>query len=209
VGCRFPATGGGFGPVDLDLFSGQRIGLTGPNGCGKSSLLAVAAGLRRPDSGSCFLGQRRLYRDSEVDLDHGAALLAPQFPEYFFTRTRVKDEVELDPALARLDLPGILAWAGLPPGAADRNPYELSSGQRRRLAVALVLLSGRPLLLLDEPTACLDNPGRARLLELLAEVPADAAIVVASHDADFLAAGGFTIHELGPEGLKPNDGHRR
>jgi ATP-binding cassette subfamily C protein CydD len=58
------------------------------------------------------------------------------------------------------------------------------------LALGLVLASGRPLLLLDEPAAALDREGKQRVLELLERVPPTAAVVIASHDPDFLDAAG-------------------
>jgi energy-coupling factor transporter ATP-binding protein EcfA2 len=202
VGCRFPATGFEFRSVDLVLPPGQRIGLTGPSGCGKSTLLAVAAGLRPPDVGQCLLRGRILCADGRADLDHGAALLAPQFPEYFFTRPSVRQEIELDPTLANLGCKDLLAAAGLASSLSNRNPHELSSGQKRRLAVAMVVFSGRPLLLLDEPTACLDREGRTRIVDMLARLPAETTVVVASHDTSLLAECGCEIYNLSSNGLQ-------
>ncbi len=99
VGFRF-AAGGGFANVTLTLRPGDRVGITGPNGCGKSTLLAAAAGLRKPDEGVVRLGDRTLYRRGALDLDHGLAALAPQFPEYLFTQSTVAREIAVDPDLA-------------------------------------------------------------------------------------------------------------
>lgn len=201
VGCRFGGPFPGFGGLDLTVGPGQRIGLCGPNGCGKTTLLAVCAGARRPDAGQVRLGGRLLYRNKGLDLDHGRSLLAPQFPEYFFCRSTVAQEMALDPCLAGTDPGRFLEELGLPADLARSNPCDLSSGQRRRLAVALVVRSGRPLLLLDEPTAAQDSFGRSLILDLLAAVPAEAALVIASHDGDFLARAGCRILTLTPRGL--------
>lgn len=200
VACLFGA-GGGFAGVDLELPAGARLGLCGPNGCGKSTLLAACAGARRPDRGEVVLGARRLYRRGDLDTRHGLAMLCPQFPEYLFSRTTVAGEIEVDPALAGLPAPEFLAGLGLPPGAAARHPRDLSSGQRRRLALALALRSGRPLLLVDEPTVGLDGEGRRLAFRLLREVPPTATIIVASHDRRFLASLGCLVRELTPAGL--------
>jgi len=200
VACRF---GGAevFAGVDLDLGPGARLGICGANGCGKSTLLAVCAGARRPDAGEVRLGQRRLYTRGALDTDHGRALLAPQFPEYLFSRSTVEQEIAVDPALARLEAGAFLRDLGLPDDGIRRHPRDLSCGQRRRLALGLVLRSGRPLLLLDEPTVALDGRGRCLVRRLLADVPRSAAVVVASHDHRFLAGIGCEVRELGPDGL--------
>lgn len=202
VACRF-GDAGGFAGVDLELPRGARLGVRGDNGCGKSTLLAVCAGARRPDAGEVQLGGRRLYGRGPLDTLHGLALLAPQFPEYLFSRSRVAQEIAVDPALAGQDPGAFLRGVGLASDLSDRHPRDLSSGERRRLALGLVLRSGRPLLLVDEPTVALDGPGRRLVRELLAAVPPETAVVVASHDHRFLEAVGCEIRELGPDGLRP------
>jgi energy-coupling factor transporter ATP-binding protein EcfA2 len=199
VACRFSVEG--FAGVDLDLRRGDRLGICGPNGCGKSTLLAVCAGARKPDAGEVRLGTHRLYSRGAQDTSHGRALLAPQFPEYLFSRSTVAREIAVDPALAQVDAAAFAADLGLPPDAGGRHPRDLSSGQRRRLALGLVLLSGRPLLLLDEPTVALDGPGRRLVRRLLADVSPATALVVASHDQRFLEAIGCDVLALGPAGL--------
>ena len=203
LACRFAGAGGGFAAVELTLAAGDRVGITGPNGCGKSTLLAMAAGLRPPEQGRIFLGNQLIYRTNRPDLDHGLALLAPQFPEYAFTQSSVAAEVTLDPALSAHGTVGVLAAAGLPPDLGHRNPHELSSGQRRRLALALVLLSGRPLLLLDEPTVALDRAGRRVVRQLIDAIPATSAVVIASHDGALLRSCGCRVLRLTPDGLVP------
>ncbi len=203
VGCAFPGFQGGFTGMDLEVLPGQRVGISGPNGCGKSTLLAMCVGARRPDQGEVVLAGTSLYRNGARDLDHGQALLAPQFPEYIFIRTTVAEEIALDPRLAEREPPRLLAAMGLPADILGRNPHSLSSGQKRRLALGLVLFSGRSLLLLDEPTAALDRRGRLRVLELMRQVPAETGLVVVSHDGDFLRRAGCRRLEMGPEGLQP------
>ncbi|MEN8006818.1 MAG: ATP-binding cassette domain-containing protein [Candidatus Krumholzibacteriota bacterium] len=203
LGCRFRGTGSVFRNVDLRVGPGDRVGITGFNGCGKSTLLSTCAGMRRPDTGSVSLRGRRLYARDDRELDHGFAMISPQFPEYMFTCSTVAAEIQLDPNLASWDTGEFLVGLGLPEGLADRNPHDLSSGQRRRLALGMVLLSGRPVLLLDEPTAALDRSGRALVLEMIDQVPAGTALVIASHDQEFLEAAGCRIATLGPGGLTP------
>jgi energy-coupling factor transporter ATP-binding protein EcfA2 len=198
IGFRFP-DGGGFANVTLTLRPGDRVGITGPNGCGKSTLLAATAGLRKPDLGAVRLGERLLYRRATLDLDHGLAALAPQFPEYLFTQTTVAREIAVDPDLAAAD---VLTRIGLPADLATRNPHDLSGGEKRRLALAFALLSHRPLVLLDEPTAALDAEGRRGVARLVRESRLEAVVVIASHDVIFLRACGCDVHNLTVTGLE-------
>ena len=99
----------------------------------------------------------------------------------------------------------VLAQVGLDADLASRDPYELSSGQRRRLALVLTLLSQRPLLLLDEPAAALDRCGRRLVRELMDAVTAEAALVIASHDTAFLRDCGCRVLLLTATGLTVED----
>ncbi|MCP4293857.1 MAG: ATP-binding cassette domain-containing protein [bacterium] len=193
---RFDARGEGLVIDELSVHPGQRLGITGRNGCGKSTLLAACAGARKPDRGQVVLQQKELYQKQVLDLDHGLAMLAPQFPEYLFTRTTVEAEIDLDPALAQRVNESFLEEIGLPMSVSQRNPHSMSSGQRRRLALGLVLFSNRPLLLLDEPTAALDRAGRQQILSLLGQLPEHSSLMVASHDPEFLEAAGCEILDL-------------
>jgi energy-coupling factor transporter ATP-binding protein EcfA2 len=195
LGFRFMG-GAGCGPLDLAARPGERVGLVGPNGSGKSSILAALAGLRAPDRGWIRVAGRLLAAGRVPDLEHGLVMLAPQFPEYAFCRPTVAREMALDPALAGLDAGRWLEGLGLPAGAAGANPHDLSTGQRRRLALGLALESRRPLILLDEPTAALDAAGRRLVLDLLDRAPAESALVIASHDRAFLEAAGCRIVAL-------------
>jgi len=197
VGFEFPGPQAGLTGLNLILGQGERLGVTGPNGCGKSTLLAACAGARRVSTGRIELCGEQLYRGKGPDLDHGRALLAPQFPEYLFTRSSVEEEITLDPALRGISPMDFLGRWGLPGALIGTNPHDLSCGQRRRLALGMVILSGRPLILLDEPTAALDRTGRDLVLAMLEDLPPQTALVIASHDREFLAAAGCPVLELG------------
>lgn len=203
VACDFGHHGvqDGFANIELAVRPGERWGLVGPNGCGKSTLLAVCAGARRPEEGQVVLAERELYQHAATDLDHGCALLAPQFPEYLFTRSTVAEEIALDPCLARRPPNELLQALGLPESCLELNPHQLSSGQRRRLALGMVLNAERPVVLLDEPTAALDADGRRRVLDMLRQLPSETAVLIVSHDAEFLAQAGCVVCQLGPGGL--------
>jgi energy-coupling factor transport system ATP-binding protein len=190
---------GRLGPLTLTIAPGRRLGITGPNGCGKSTLLAVIAGLRRPERGTVHVAGRRLYRDGRQDLGHALVSLAPQFPEYFFATGSVADESRL----GGLDPEEVLAAAGLLAHGVDRAPHDLSGGERRRLALSLVLGAERPVILLDEPTAALDAAGRRAVHAQIDRLDHGTTLIVASHDLGFLRACGCDVRELSPEGLVP------
>lgn len=193
---RFGGGARGLALETLDVGRGERLGLCGSNGCGKSTLLAALAGARKPEEGSVRLDRYLLYRGGVLDLEHGLAMLAPQFPEYLFTRESVAGELAVDPVLAGRPAGDLLTAWGLPAEVAERNPHSLSTGQRRRLALGLVLGSERPVLLLDEPTAALDHQGRAAVLRALTQLPPATALVMASHDRTFLHEAGCRILDL-------------
>ncbi len=199
--CAFMGPGQGFGPVDLSVRAGQRIGIMGANGCGKSTFLAMCAGLRPPDEGRVALQGHTLYKKGAQDLDHGLAMLAPQFPEYMFCRTTVAAELGQGLMPSGVEAKTFLRELGLDPQILTRNPHDLSSGQKRRLAVGMVARCQRPLLLMDEPTAALDRQGRRQVLDILNEVGRQSAMIVASHDQTSLEALGCRIYQLTARGL--------
>lgn len=181
---RYPALAG----VDLEVAQGEVVLVEGPNGAGKSTLLRLCAGLQRVESGSaevlgCDLVRDRamvrarvgllghenaLYRDLTVsenlDLWVRAARLSPG---------------EGRAALARLELPQVLH------GLAVRR---LSAGQRRRVALAALLLRRPEIWLLDEPHAGLDQAARRLVDELIGEAAAaGATVLMASHELNHAA----------------------
>ena len=167
------------------------LGLFGPSGSGKSSVLEIVAGLRRPDTARIVVGDVTL-----VDTAHGASVpvrlrrigYVPQeaalFP-HLTVRGNVTygsvngDSAAVGPVLDMLDIGSLI----------DRSVGDLSGGERQRVALARALLSAPALLLLDEPLSAVDVPLRRKILKSLgrwmeaAGVPA----IHVSHDAGDLA----------------------
>lgn len=160
-----------FSGVSFEIHAGDRVGLAGPNGCGKTTLLRLVEGELDPASGSIV--RRRGLRT--VALSQLLPRASPQTLEVFVSEKQVTEEWELHRVLEGLGF------------SEDRyaTPLShLSSGERVRAGLARCLLAAADLLLLDEPTNHLDVALREWLEDYL--VTLDAAIVVVSHDRDFL-----------------------
>ena len=180
--------GRGLGPVSLDVGVGETLALVGPNGCGKTTLLRMAATVSRPQSGTLRWGggDGRAARASLGlaldDAPEDGGLTGRQATAFWCAQfVRGRDEV-----VARTER--ILLIVDLL-DAADDRVASYSYGMRRRLALAAALVHEPRLALLDEPTAGLDPDGVGRLVTLLhARGRAGLATVVASNDVDFVAA---------------------
>jgi len=150
--------------LSLDVAAGERIGIVGPSGVGKSTLLAVLAGFL-PYQGSVRLGGVELHEMTGHD-GRGLVGWCPQLPHVF--DTSVVENVRLarpgasdDDVRAVLDAVGLGPWLDASPLGLDQPVGDhgalVSAGQRQRLGVARVLLGGHPVVLLDEPTEHLDE----------------------------------------------------
>jgi len=184
-----------FGPVevlagiDMAVAPGEAVALVGPNGSGKTTLLRCVVGADRPDAGTVTFEGRPM---READPRVRAATASVLDDVEFFGDLSVAEHLEL------------LAYAHASPDAGevarvitdldldavrDQLPPTLSSGQRRRLALASCFVRPRRLLVLDEPEQRLDTDGRRWLTHrLLAEKRAGTAVVFASHDEEIVAS---------------------
>ena len=177
--------------LDLSLGAGQRLGLSGPNGSGKTTLLHLAVGLLKPQEGTVrAFGRERRTEDDFLEVRRRAGLLFQDSDDQLFCPT-VLDDVAFGPlnlglgadqaraaardALDAVDLPGF----------EERITYRLSGGEKRRVALAGVLAMQPDALLLDEPTAGLDEEHRGRLLQVLGDL--SQAMLIVSHDTTFLS----------------------
>jgi cobalt/nickel transport system ATP-binding protein len=191
---RFPALAG----VSLTVRRGERLALLGANGCGKSTLLKVLDGLVFPDSGSYTAFGEPVTEDALEDEQFSTGFRSRvgfvfQNSEAQLFSPTVREEVAFGPlqlgldrdqALSRVDdVLGMLGIAEL----ADRPPFQLSGGQKKRVAIGSVLAMNPEVLLFDEPTAALDPRTSVWLLELLDDLNrAGKTIVLATHDLDGL-----------------------
>ena len=174
--------------VSFSVAPGQIAVVLGPNGCGKTTLLRCVVGADRADDGEVRSGGRRL---SETDPWTRSILAAALDDIDFFPDLSVVEHLELL-AFAHggsaEPVGEVLTELGLD-RARDQLPATLSSGQRRRLALASCFVRPRRLLVLDEPEQRLDVRGRAWLSDRLRrEKAAGTAVLMASHDAELIEA---------------------
>ncbi len=175
--------------VSLRLDENERIALTGPNGSGKSTLLHIMVGLLRPQAGTlmAFGAPRRQERDF-YEVRKRAGLVFQDPDDQLFCPTVAEDiafgPLNLGKSKAEvLDLVDrTLDRLGLG-HLRDRVTHKLSGGEKRLVTLGTVLAMEPDVLLLDEPTNALDEATRARLVDILNELPQ--ALIVVSHDALF------------------------
>ncbi|MBC7227864.1 MAG: energy-coupling factor transporter ATPase [Thermoflexales bacterium] len=184
--------------VDLEIEPGERVGISGPTGSGKSTLVQHIAGLLTPAAGRVLLdGVPAHARTPEARARRRQVGLAFQFPEAQMFEVTVFREVAFGPRHLGLNADEIAArvrWAlemvGLDPDAfADRVPFALSGGEMRRVALAGILALKPQVLILDEPTAGLDPRGRADILARLRawQEQTGATFILVSHHLDEMA----------------------
>jgi cobalt/nickel transport system ATP-binding protein len=194
VGARFSYPGGfeALRGASFSLREGEIVGVLGPSGCGKTTLLLVAAGLLEPLGGEVLLDGEPL-RDQLPEARKRLGIVFQEPDDQLFNPT-VKDELAF--ALRQLGLSeatvdekvkAVAAALGLT-HLLNKPAFALSGGEKKRVAIASVLVYDPEVLLLDEPTAYLDSRWKKALESLLIELKASgAAVAVATHDVDFAA----------------------
>lgn len=197
----FPALAG----ADLDVDRGEVVLVRGPNGAGKSTLLHLCAGLLRLSEGrgevvGCDLGADRAAVRRRVGLlGHDTAL---------YSELSAAENLQLWARASRVleaDVPGALDRLGFPQRLRDVPTARLSAGQRRRVALAAIVVRRPELWLLDEPHAGLDSDGRQIVDGIVTNAAvAGAAVVLASHETG--PAGGLATRTVTMSGGTLSEG---
>ena len=183
--------------ISLAIPDGEFIGLIGHTGSGKSTLIQHMNGLIKPDSGNIYYNGKDIYdKDFKLrDLRCKVGLVF-QYPEHQLFETTVIKDVLFGPnnmGFTKLEAE-VAAYAaikavGIGEDLIDASPFELSGGQKRRVAIAGVLACNPEILILDEPTAGLDPAGRNEILSLLKRIHEEKKITVilVSHSMEDVA----------------------
>ena len=181
----------------IDIFEGEFIALIGAVGSGKSTLLKTLVGLLKPHDGSIFF-RKEPYPKKGLKLRELRRKigLVFQFAEWQVFEATVLDEVLFGlknygfpkEDIVRLANEGLKKVGLDPVKFSDKSPFELSGGERKRLALASILALEPELLLLDEPAAGLDSQGRNALLEILGNrKKSGGGLILVTHNLDLAA----------------------
>lgn len=183
--------------VNLEIKDGQFIGVIGHTGSGKSTLIQHLNGLMKATSGTIYFHGQDIY-DEDFDLRElrNRVGLVFQYPEHQLFETTIFDDVCFGPKNQGLskEEAGLRAFealrsVGLSEDLYYQSPFDLSGGQKRRVAIAGVLAMKPEVLILDEPTAGLDPAGRDEILDLVARMHRERGITVilVSHSMEDVA----------------------
>ncbi len=180
--------------------SRERIGLIGPNGCGKTTLFHLIMGLLTPDTGEIILEGKTVTTQKDIRiLRQKLGFLFQHSDDQLFSPTVLEDvafgplNLGYSPDAAREVSIQTLEQLGLK-GFEERITHRLSGGEKKLVALATILAMKPQLLLLDEPSNNLDPATRERLLEILRNL--EPAHVIISHDLDFLASSCTKLYSI-------------
>lgn len=163
--------------VNLEIEKGDFAGVIGHTGSGKSTLIQHFNGLLKPTSGSVYIDGERLWDDkARLRSIRFKVGLVFQYPEYQLFEETVYKDIAFGPKNMGLDEEEIdrriketAKLVGLSDGVMQKSPFELSGGQKRRVAIAGVMAMEPEVLILDEPASGLDPKGREQILGMIKE----------------------------------------
>lgn len=178
--------------LNLEIFQGDRIGMMAPNGSGKTTLLHTIMGLCKPEGGTVTIFGKVMTEEKDfLPVRSRIGLLFQDSDDQLFCPT-VMEDVAFGPLNLGFSRNEAVDMArrtleGLGMGAFEQSiTHRLSGGQKRLVALAAVLAMNPRVLLLDEPTAGLDNAVKERLIHILNRL--DISYLVISHEFDFISA---------------------
>ncbi|MBQ2980550.1 MAG: energy-coupling factor transporter ATPase [Lachnospiraceae bacterium] len=188
---------GALNDVSINIHEGEFLAIIGHTGSGKSTLIQHLNGLMRADSGTIYFNGEDIYaKEFSMPFLRKHVGLVFQYPEHQLFETTVLEDVCFGPKNLGLSKDEVLDAAkkalkqvGLGEKYYEKSPFELSGGEKRRVAIAGVLAMNPEVLILDEPTAGLDPKGRDKILNQLKKLQTERniAIVLVSHSMEDVA----------------------
>lgn len=183
--------------ISVSIDDGQFIGLIGHTGSGKTTFLQLLSGLIKPVSGTVLIdGEDIFAKNFDLHSIRSKVGIVFQYPEHQLFEETVFTDVCFGPKNLGLPKEEIesrvieaLRLVGLDEGIYSQSPFELSGGQKRRVAIAGVISMKPKFLILDEPTAGLDPAGRKEILDLVSKLcrEQNMTIILVSHSMDDVA----------------------
>ena len=183
--------------VNLEIEEGELVGVMGHTGSGKSTLIQHFIGLLEPTSGKVYLDGEDIWADKKKIRDVRFKVgLVFQYPEYQIFEDTVYKDIAFGPKNMGLSDDEIKSRVyetaeniGISPEYMERSPFELSGGQKRRVAIAGVMAMKPKVLILDEPTAGLDPKGRDKILGLIKsyQQKTNSTVLIVSHSMEDIA----------------------
>lgn len=183
--------------ICAEIPQGQFVGVIGHTGSGKSTMIQHLNGLMKATSGSLYYEGENIYQDGyDMKKLRSQVGLVFQYPEHQLFEVDVLKDVCFGPKnqglseqKAVLCAREALQMVGVPEELYDQSPFDLSGGQKRRVAIAGVLAMKPKVLVLDEPTAGLDPQGRDEILDQIAYLhrESDMTVILVSHSMEDIA----------------------
>ncbi|NTV89323.1 MAG: energy-coupling factor transporter ATPase [Clostridiales bacterium] len=181
--------------INLEIKDGEFVGIIGHTGSGKSTLVQHFNGLFKPTSGKVMINGTNTAGKNLKELRKQVGIVF-QYPEHqLFEETVYKDiafglnKMKLSDDEVKSRIEEVINIVGLKPEVLDKSPFELSGGQKRRVAIAGVLVMKPSVLILDEPTAGLDPRGRDEIFEFIRSMhdKLGITIILVSHSMEDIA----------------------
>ena len=181
----------------IEIEQGEFVGVIGHTGSGKSTFIQHLNGLVKPTSGKVFIHGRDIWADPKKIREFRFMVgLVFQYPEYQLFEETVEKDIAFGPTNMGLSAAEIAdrvrvaaEFVGLAPEVMQKSPFELSGGQKRRVAIAGVLAMQPQVLILDEPTAGLDPKGREQIFSQIAyyHSKTQSTVLLVSHSMEDVA----------------------
>ncbi len=184
--------------IDISIYAGESVAIVGPNGGGKSTLLMLLSALLYPSSGTVYfvgkrIGRKMMDRPAKMFSIRKRLGVMFQDPDVQLFSATVFDDVAFGPINFGLPAEDVrervmktLKYLGIE-HLAEKHPYELSGGEKRKAALATAIVSNPDVLILDEPTADLDPKSRDELVKIIRKFrKSGKTVIMATHDMELV-----------------------